>query len=102
MNTNVNVKVITEVNLKTGGFSISCFSDMNEDDTTYPNIYKSQVLEVPKVIDNTRGSEGELMLSEGDDDYGTINDNGELVITVESDDDVNKYEKEDENLIYNG
>ncbi len=73
---------------------------MNEDGTTTPAIYKSQVLEKPMVIDNTSGKEGELMLSHSGDTVGSINTDGELVIEPQGDD-ANKYEKEQENLIYN-
>ena len=73
---------------------------MNEDGTTTPAIYKSQVLEKPMVIDNTSGKEGELMLSHSGDTVGSINTDGELVIEPQGDD-PNKYEKEQENLIYN-
>lgn len=73
---------------------------MNEDGTTTPAIYKSQVLEKPMVIDNTSGKEGELMLSHSGNNGGSINTDGELVIEPQGDD-ANKYEKEQENLIYN-
>lgn len=73
---------------------------MNEDGTTTPAIYKSQVLEKPMVIDNISGKEGELMLSHSGDTVGSINTDGELVIEPQGDD-ANKYEKEQENLIYN-
>lgn len=72
---------------------------MNEDGSTNPSIYKSQVLEKPMIVDNTSGKEGELMLSHSGDNVGNINNNGELVIEPEGDD-ANKYEKEQENLTY--
>ncbi len=100
MGTQVNVKTLSEVEPSSGLFFIHCFSDMNEDGTTTPAIYKSQVLEKPMVIDNTSGKEGELMLSQSGDTVGSINTDGELVIEPQGDD-ANKYEKEQENLIYN-
>lgn len=100
MRTQVSVKTITEVEPSSGIFLINCFSDMNEDGSTTPAIYKSQVLEKPMVIDNTSGKEGELMMSHSGDTVGSINPNGELVIEVQGDD-ANRYEKEQENLIYN-
>lgn len=72
---------------------------MNEDGSTTPSIYKSQILEKPMIVDNTSGKEGELMLSHSGDNVGSINNNGELVIEPEGDD-ANKYEKEQENLTY--
>lgn len=100
MRTQVSVKTITEVEQGTGVFLISCFSDLNADGSTAPTIYKSQVLDTEKIIDNTSGKEGELMLSHSGSTVGEINDNGELVINIEGDN-ADKYEKEQENLIYN-
>lgn len=99
MRTQVSVKTITEVEQGTGVFLISCFSDLNADGST-TTIYKSQVLDTEKIIDNTSGKEGELMLSHSGSTVGEINDNGELVINIEGDN-ADKYEKEQENLIYN-
>lgn len=100
MRTQVNVKTITEVDETSNLFLISCFSDMNEDGSTTPSIYKSQVLDKPMIIDNTSGKEGELMLSYVGDTVGNINSEGELVIEPQGDD-ADKYEKEQENLTYN-
>ena len=58
MRTEVSVKTRTEVD-KNGDFLVSCFSDMNEDGTTTPVLFKSEVLSAPKIIDNTKGKEGE-------------------------------------------
>ena len=60
MRTEVSVKTRTEVD-KNGDFLVSCFSDMNEDGTTTPVLFKSEVLSAPKIIDNTKGKEGELI-----------------------------------------
>ena len=100
MRTQVSVKTITEVEQDTGMFLINCFSDMNADGTTTPRIYKSQVLDKEKIIDNTSGKEGELMLSHSGSTVGEITNDGQLVINVEGDD-ADKYDKEQENLIYN-
>lgn len=97
----VSVKTITEVDKNDGVFLISCFSDRNEDGTTTPVIFKSQVLEEPKIIDNISGKEGELMLSHSGDTVGSLNENGDLIIEVEGDD-AERYSKENENLIYDG
>lgn len=100
MRTEVSVKTRTEVD-KNGDFLVSCFSDMNEDGTTTPVIFKSEVLSAPKIIDNTKGKEGELMLSYVGDKVGEIDNNGNLILDVENDD-VNKYNKQNENLNYEG
>lgn len=100
MRTQVSVKTITEVEQSSGLFIINCFSDMNEDGSTTPSVYKSQVLDKTMVIDNTYGKEGELMLSHSGSTAGNINSKGELIIEPEGDD-ANKYEKEQENLTYN-
>lgn len=100
MRTQVSVKTITEVEPSSGLFLINCFSDMNDDGSTTPSIYKSQVLEKPMIVDNTSGKEGELLLSYSGNTVGNINIDGELVIEPEGDD-ANKYEKEQENLTYN-
>lgn len=100
MRTEVSVKTRTEVD-KNGDFLVSCFSDMNEDGTTTPVLFKSEVLSAPKIIDNTKGKEGELMLSYVGDKVGEIDGNGNLILYVENDD-VNKYNKQNENLTYEG
>ncbi len=100
MRTQVSVKTITEVEQSSGLFLINCFSDMNDDGSTTPAIYKSQVLDKPMIIDNTSGIEGELMLSHSGTSVGNVNNDGELIIDVQGDD-ANKYDKEKENLIYN-
>lgn len=100
MRTEVSVKTRTEVD-KNGDFLVSCFSDMNEDGTTTPVLFKSEVLSAPKIIDNVNGKEGELMLSYVGDKVGEIDGNGNLILDVENDD-VNKYNKQNENLTYEG
>lgn len=100
MRTQVSVKTITEVEQSSGLFLIDCFSDMNDDGSTTPSIYKSQVLEKPMIVDNTSGKEGELLLSHSGETVGSINSDGELIIEPEGDD-ANRYVKEQENLTYN-
>ena len=100
MRTEVSVKTRTEVD-KNGDFLVSCFSDMNEDGTTTPVLFKSEVLSAPKIIDNVNGKEGELMLSYVGDKVGEIDSNGDLILDVENDD-INKYNKQNENLTYEG
>ena len=100
MRTEVSVKTRTEVD-KNGDFLVSCFSDMNEDGTTTPVLFKSEVLSAPKIIDNVNGKEGELMLSYVGYKVGEIDSNGDLILDVENDD-VNRYNKQNENLTYEG
>lgn len=100
MRTQVSVKTITEVEQSSGLFLINCFSDMNDDGSTTPSIYKSQVLEKPMIVDNTSGKEGELLLSHSGETVGSVNNDGELIIEPEGDD-ANRYVKERENLTYN-
>ena len=100
MRTTVSTKTLTEVTQKSGEFVITCFSDMNEDGTTTPSVYKSQVLEETKIIDNVSGKEGELILSHSGSEVGEINSQGELELEVENDD-ANKYSKNEQgDLIY--
>lgn len=101
--TTVSTKTIAEVEEKNNIFLISTFADMNEDGTTTPSIYKSQVLEEPKIVDNQDGKEGELILSFEGDKVGSINStDGTLTITPENDD-ADKYNKNNQgDLIYNG
>lgn len=100
MRTEVSVKTRTEVD-NNGDFLVSCFSDMNEDGTTTPVLIKSEVLSTPKIIDNTKGKEGELMLSYVGDKVGEIDESGNLILDIKNDD-VNKYNKQNENLTYEG
>lgn len=100
MKNTVSTKTITEADKGSGNFLIICFADKNSDGTTTPDIHKVQVLDSPKTIDGSRGKEGELLISSTDDSHGVINESGELEITVGLNDDVSKYNKEDENLTY--
>jgi hypothetical protein len=100
MRYDVSTKTITEVEQDSGLFNIHCFSDMNDDGTTTPSIYKSQILEKKMIVDNVSGKEGELMLSHVGDSVGELNKDGELTLRPQNDD-AQKYDKEDENLIYN-
>lgn len=100
MKTEVSVKTRTE-GIENGVFVITSFSDMNEDGTKTPVIFKSEVLDSPKIIDNVKGKEGELLLSYIGDKVGEIDDKGNLIIEVENDD-AEKYNKQNDNLIYEG
>lgn len=108
MQNSINVRTITEIITSTNpnSFVITSYADLAEgegNDTGYkPSIYKADLLTEPKIVDGVEGQEGELFLSHTvDSGGGEINENGELVIQPSDVDDVNKYEKSDENLIYN-
>lgn len=101
MKTNVSVKTTTKVNVKTGSLLISCFADMNADGSTTPSIYKSDVSDSTQIIDNVTGKEGELLLTYSGDTVGKINDDGELIIHPDGDD-ANRYNKQSEDLVYEG
>lgn len=101
MRRQASVKTITEVEPSNNLFMINCFSDLNEDGSTTPNIYKSQVLDKTKIIDNVSGKEGELMLSHDSEADGSINELGELTIELSDDKEIEKYVKQQENLVYN-
>lgn len=96
----ISVKTISEVDVKTNSFTIFCFSDMNEDGTKNPSIYKSNVLDSEKIIDSEHGFEGDLMISRELESDAELND-AELNISVRTGDDADKYDVENEDLIYN-
>lgn len=101
MNISVHTKTITEVDAITGDFIIDCFADMNQGGSFTPSVFKSQVLFKPMIIDNMDGKEGELMLShDNEPKVGKLTADGDLILDLEKDD-ANKYEKQNENLIYN-
>lgn len=97
----VSVKTITEVLVSNNTFNIKSFSDTNPDNTTTPELFKSQVLNVAKEIDNEKGVEGDLILSYYGSKVGDINSNGILILDVENDN-LNKYNIDSSNgeLIY--
>ena len=90
--TYTHVKTITEVE-SDNSFLIHCFSDMNADETTVPQIFKSQVLESQKMVDNVNGVEGELMLSYSGERAGSLEaETGELTLDP-SEDDAQRYSR---------
>ena len=101
MRTEVSTRTIAEVEDNTGDFIITCFADMNEDGSTTPTIYKSRVINTPMTIDNTSGKEGELLLSYEGNSVGEIDEDGNLIIAPDGDD-ANKYNKEQNDLTYDG
>lgn len=99
METEVSVKTLTEVNRDSGTFSITCFSDMTASGTTYPSIFKSELPQERKTIDNVNFKEGELALSYKGDTVGSMTE-GVLTIQPESGDDADNYSIQNQNLIY--
>lgn len=94
----VSVKTVAEVNNKTGDFTITCFSDRNEDGSTTPSIFKSHLPTTPMTIDNVSVKEGELALSYTGDTVGKLVE-GELIVEP-YEDDAERYSVQNQNLIY--
>lgn len=86
MTTTVPTRTITEVkSISRENLLIQCLPSLQDDGTNNPEIYRSSVLEVPSSIDNVNGIEGELILSTEDKSSGKIDNNGELIISVNED-----------------
>lgn len=86
-------RTITEVTvgpIGTINSTVDCFASMNDDGTENPTIYRSMVLETPLTVDTASGVEGELILLSDEENVGVLDNNGELTLTLETDD-VNKY-----------
>lgn len=86
----VHLKTRAVVEKLSNTFEIVIASDMNPDGTTTPSVFVGEILQTPKIIDNTEGKEGELMLSHDGETAGKLNDKGELIIQPENDI-VNRY-----------
>lgn len=108
MQNSINVRTITEVmtSANPNTFVITSYADLVDgeaNDTGYiPSIYKADLLTETKIVDGIEGQEGELILSHTvDSEGGEVNEDGEFTIQPSDVDDVDKYEKSEENLIYN-
>ena len=101
MQNETSVKTVTEVYDVNNTFLIKSVPDKNEDGTTTPSVFKSEILETSKIIDNVSGKEGDLMLSYSGDKVGEISEEGDLMLEP-SNDDVNRYEKQNGDLTYEG
>lgn len=101
MITNCKTKTITEV--EDNKITISCIYSENQNEVDKPSIFHSDVLKKDVVVNKISGIEGELLLTHTDNNevVGEIDENGNLLITLD-DDDVEKYYTEDQNLIYDG
>ena len=102
MTTEVPTRTITEMKDGDGvNLSILCVPSMQDDGTENPTIYASNVLEEPLTIDNTSGVEGELIISSEETNAGSLNNDGEFIITTEVDDaDRYSVDKTEGDLIY--
>ena len=78
---NCDVKTITEV----VGKNIKISSAFLETDEK-PTILKSDLLQQVKTVNKTDGKEGELIITHRDNkNIATINDNGDLILSPDSD-----------------
>ena len=102
MITECSTKTITEV--KNNKVKISCICSENQNGVDVPTLFCADMLKTPSAINGISGLEGELLLTHIDstDNIAQINDNGELIISLE-DDDVEKYNLDSNgNLVYDG
>lgn len=98
MATSCSIKTITEVvNSK---MTILSFADMNDDGTTVPELFKADLLVVPKIVNQTSGVEGEGILSYSGQTVGELVD-GYLTLYVDNDDSRRYFVDENGDLIYN-
>lgn len=93
-----SIKTITEVVDKK--MVILSFADMNPDGTTVPELFKAELLQVPKMVNGVTGIEGEGMLSYGKESVGELVD-GQLILNVDGDDSRRYYVDDNGDLIYN-
>lgn len=84
MSTNiVSVKTLTETSGSKA--TITCFSDMDENGSTTPSLVKAEVLKEVKEVNAVPGKEGELIISGDEENFGELNDKGELILDLEND-----------------
>lgn len=98
---NCKTKTITEI--EDSKITISCVCSDNQNDVDKPTVFHSDVLKKKVVVNKTPGIEGELLLTHTDNNevIGTIDQDGNLLITLD-DDDAEKYYIENQNLMYDG
>jgi hypothetical protein len=75
---------------------------MNEDGTTFPELFQADLLEKSRQINNVNGKEGELLLSYTGSEVGEVDAAGELIIQLDKDNVDNYYVNNEGDLIYNG
>lgn len=100
MITNCSTRTVTEVDRDS--ILISCVADMNEDETTFPELFQADLLEKSRQINNVNGKEGELLLSYTGSEVGEVDAAGELIIQLDKDNVDNYYVNNKGDLIYNG
>lgn len=104
MNITTHTKTITKVNKQTNELNIFCFSDRNSEGGYDPSVYFSEVLEVPSIIDNVEGIEGEAMLGRVNENVTLeLNEKGELLVNAyyEPSSRYSKGGTDDADLVYN-
>lgn len=94
-------KTITEV--QDNKIIISCICSNNQEGVDKPSVFRSDVLQKETTVNKVLGTEGELLLTHTDNNevLGQIDQDGNLLITLD-DDDVDKYFVENQNLMYDG
>lgn len=100
MITNCSTRTVTEVD--GDSILISCVADMNEDGTTFPELFQADLLEKSRQINDVNGKEGELLLSYTGSQVGEVDAAGELIIQLDEDNVDNYYVNAEGDLIYNG
>lgn len=100
MITNCNVKTITEI--KDDKILISCISAENQNGLEHPTLFKTDILDTPKTINNENGVEGELLLTHTDssENIGELNNKGELILNLQDDNAENYFIDTDGQLKY--
>lgn len=94
MITEVTTKTVTRVLDEEGeNLFINCFASMNDDGTTFPEIYDAEILEEDLSINNVHGMEGELLITSENPDSAII-EQGDLILSPKEDD-VEKYSVND-------
>lgn len=93
---NIYTKVITEVQ-SNGIFTIKCYPSENSDGTFTPDIYRAKIAEDNLIIDNTKGKEGELLMSMNDNSDAELK---EGVLFISPHESVNKYSRGGEDVAY--
>lgn len=90
MITECNVKTVTEI--QDNKILISCVSFENQEERDKPTLFRADLLEGSKTINSEGGIEGELLLTHVDSNetVGELDEDGNLIITL-NDDDVNEY-----------
>lgn len=98
---NCKTKTITEV--QDNNITISCICSDNQEGIDKPSVFRSDILQKEATVNKVSGKEGELLLTHTDNNeiIGQIDQDGNLLITLENDD-VDKYFVENQNLMYNG